>query len=1044
MLNQNLNSSEKEFELLETEFMGESKVTNPFPGLRPFGLEESHLYFGREDQVEEVLLKLTKNRFITLLGYSGSGKSSLMYCGLIPILYGGFMTETGADWSIVVTRPGFSPLDNLAESLIQHDPSYKTGDEEDRYIKKSVAAAILRGGSSGLIDIARQYNAATGDNLLILVDQFEELFRFRNDDDQSAEEAGAFVKLILEAVNQDEVPIYVAITMRSDFIGQSSKYPGLTELINKSSFVIPQMTREQKRMAIEGPVAVGGAKIAPRLVKKLLNEIGDDQDQLPILQHALMRTWDYWLFNRDPGEEIDLRHYNAVGRIDEALSQHADEAYDELSDKHKRIAEVLFKNLTEKGADNYGMRRPSTINEIGRVGDVDESDVIEVIDHFRAPGRSLLMPPANIDLTSDSIIEISHESLMRIWVRLHNWVDEEHESAEMYRRISEAASMYQIGRTGLWRPPDLQLALNWQQKQNPTRFWAQRYDEAFERAIVFLDTSRITYEAEQKSRELMQKRALKRARRVAIILGIAAIFAILMFVFALTRQIEATKQAEIADENAQEAITQRDLAVGLQEEADLARADAEESATIATDAQEATELANINLEAALRLAQQATISEARQRAVAQDQTGVAQVAQQLAQEKTLEAEEARDDANRLLILSTAQTLTLKSLQEDEPNLKGLMAQQAYIFNDQYDGKEYDRFIYDGVYNAMATFEGELFNVYEGHRGAVKSVEFEHNTGSFFTTGSDGSILKWDMNTPGQEPIVLAESEGISNRGIVISPDDKWLLSYSDSSALKVYDLSNPQNKPAIIDGHNGFVYDAQAMPDGSGFMSIGFDHTLRFTNNKESRLVMNLDHPLRTFDISADGRYIYGGSFNGELVKITLSDKTEEVLYSAVVKEPIYSLAINNNDKLVAFGAGDYILRIWDSSQGTLVNELSGHDSRISDIEFSHNGELMSSASWDGTVHLWYMNNLDDLSIILQDNFDSYAWDLDFSPDDNYLVVGTRSDVIKRWPVNASIYASEICKNVSRNMTQEEWERYVGNGIEFRNTCIRVLIESDL
>ena len=1046
MLNYDLSNSEKEFELLETEFMGESQVANPFPGLRPFGLEESHLYFGREGQVDEVLLKLAENRFITLLGYSGSGKSSLMYCGLIPILYGGFMTEAGADWKVVVTRPGFSPLDNLAESLIQNDPSYRSADEEERLIKKTVAAAILRGGSSGLIDIAKQYNALTGDNLLLLVDQFEELFRFRNDSEseQSTEEAAAFVKLLLEAVNQNDVPIYVAVTMRSDFIGESSKFPGLTDLINKSSYVIPQMSREQKRMAIEGPVAVGGAKISPRLVKRLLNEIGDNQDQLPILQHALMRTWDYWLFNREPGEEIDIRHYNAVGRIDEALSQHADEAYDELSDKHKRIAEILFKNLTEKGADNYGIRRPSTIKEIGRVGDVDESDVIEVVDHFRSPGRSLLMPPANIELTSDSIIEISHESLMRIWTRLHNWVDEEHESAQMYKRISEAASMYQIGRTGLWRPPDLQLALNWQQKQSPTRFWAQRYDVAFERAIVFLDTSRITYEAEQKSQELMQKRVLKRARRVAVILGIAAIISILMFVLALTNQIEATKQQELAQDSEQEAIRLAQVAEDNLEVAESATAEAKKSAEDARIAQQATENANKRLQGALSRARNAVTAEAAAREIAQDQTAAAETASQFADVQTGIAEKARDDANRLLVLSTAQTLALKSLQEKDADLKGLMAQQAFLFNDQHEGKEYDRFIYDGVYHAMANFEGELFNVYSGHRGAVKAITFDKNTGNFFSTGSDGNILKWDMNAPGQEPTVLSEAEGVSNRDVAVSPDGKWLMSSSDSSALKLFDLTNPGKAPQIIEGHKGFVYDLKAMPDGSGFISIGYDNTLRFYDFNRSRLMKQLEYPLRTIDISSDGKWIIGGSLNGELLKITMQDMSEEVLYSSEVKEPIYAVEMSHDEKFIAFGAADYVLRLWDYEKGEVSNELHGHSSRISDIDFSYNGELMASASWDGTVQLWYMNNLDDLSIILQDNFESYVWDVDFSPDDNYIVVGTRSDVIKRWPVKASIYADEICEKVSRNMSQEEWERYVGNGIEFRNTCIRVLIESDL
>ena len=110
-----------------------------------------------------------------------------------------------------------------------------------------------------------------------------------------------------------------------------------------------------------------------------------------------------------------------------------------------------------------------------------------MVERFRKTGRSFLMPGSHVKLTGQTSVELSHESLMRIWTRLANWVDEEFESSQMYRRISDAASLYQTGKAGLWRPPDLQLALNWQKKQRPTRMWAQRYDVAFERAIVFLD-----------------------------------------------------------------------------------------------------------------------------------------------------------------------------------------------------------------------------------------------------------------------------------------------------------------------------------------------------------------------------------------------------------------------------------------------------------------------------------------------------------------------------------------------------------------------------
>src|SRR5690606_2393722 len=194
-----------------------------------------------------------------------------------------------------------------------------------------------------------------------MVDQFEEIFRYRDEIisiSESENDAQLYVKLILTAVAQTEVPVYVALTMRSDFIGECSVFPGLTGEINKSNYLVPQMTREQKKAAIEGPVAVAGGRISPRLVKRLLNDIGNNQDQLPILQHALMRTWDYWVSNHEASESIDLRHYHAIGKITQALSLHANELYDELSTRQKEIAEILFKNVTEKNQDNRGLRRP--------------------------------------------------------------------------------------------------------------------------------------------------------------------------------------------------------------------------------------------------------------------------------------------------------------------------------------------------------------------------------------------------------------------------------------------------------------------------------------------------------------------------------------------------------------------------------------------------------------------------------------------------------------------------------------------------------------
>ncbi|UCG27354.1 MAG: hypothetical protein JSV24_10300, partial [Bacteroidales bacterium] len=351
-------------------------VDNPFPGLRPFTTDESHLFFGREGQSEEVLKKLSENRFVAVIGASGSGKSSLIYCGLVPILYGGFITHAGSRWKIITTRPGNDPIHNLAESLVKAHPE----EQQNTDVQVQMTKAILHRSSRGLVECIKQLKISPYENILVLVDQFEELFRFKasREDHLTFNESEGFVKLLVEAVNQAEVPIYIVLTMRSDFIGDCSQFQELTEAINNSNYLIPQMTRDDFREAIEGPVAVGGAKIEKSLVQQLLNEVGDDPDQLPILQHALMRTWEYWKQLDDPEKSISLSDYEAIGKMEKALSEHANEAFDELNASGKKVCESMFKTLTEKGTDNRGIRHPTRVEVLASIARASNEEVIDV------------------------------------------------------------------------------------------------------------------------------------------------------------------------------------------------------------------------------------------------------------------------------------------------------------------------------------------------------------------------------------------------------------------------------------------------------------------------------------------------------------------------------------------------------------------------------------------------------------------------------------------------------------------------------------------
>jgi len=495
--------------------------------LRPFEADEDHLFFGREKEIDELLRKLRTTRFVSVVGTSGSGKSSLVRCGLISSLYGGFMTQAGSTWRIAKFRPSEDPIGNLAASLNEPGVLGTTG--ELAATNRILLEATLRRGTLGLVDAYRQARIPKDENLLVVVDQFEELFRFRHSRhvQNSKDEAVAFVKLLLEAAGAVEVPIYIVLTMRSDFIGDCMEYPGLPEAVNAAQYLIPRMRRDGIRSAITGPVAVGGGQIAQRLVLRLLNELGDDQDQLPVLQHALMRSWDYWEKHRAPNEPIDIAHYEAVGTMREALSLHAEEAFeDSRPGTGGKTTERMFKALTDTFSDPRGIRRPTAVKQLAEICEASEAEIIAIVNIFRRPGRSFLTPPSNVTLGSRSVIDISHESLMRCWTRLIQWAEEERSSAEFYVRMAQAAAWYEQGKAGLWRDPELELGLQWQQQNRPTAAWAEHhYDSSFGRVLEFLDRShkeRDRLSAEQERARRTKLRQYQWAAAVLATLLIAA------------------------------------------------------------------------------------------------------------------------------------------------------------------------------------------------------------------------------------------------------------------------------------------------------------------------------------------------------------------------------------------------------------------------------------------------------------------------------------------------------------------------------------------
>jgi hypothetical protein len=335
---------------------------------------------------------------------------------------------------------------------------------------------------AGLVEWYKQSGLTSGQNLLVVADQFEEIFRFQ--DSVSTDEVEALVGLLVAAATQRNLPIYVVITMRSDFLGDCSRYDGLLEMMNKGVFFTPRLTREECRQAIEGPAAGFHLQIETQLVNRLLNDVdAGHTDQLPVVQHMLMRLW-----RRASYEQqlvLRLHDYDSLGGTGGAISHHGDEVYDSLTLQQQKLAIVLFQSLCEID-ENRSVRRASRLDSIAEVTDVPLAELLPVVEAFRAPECQFLAPPYGETLRHDTIIDINHESILRQWARIPEWARWEREDAQIYRRLVDSAEDWNRGLAGVWPAAQLDLVVKWYERRRSNRAWARRYGGDFDLAMSFL------------------------------------------------------------------------------------------------------------------------------------------------------------------------------------------------------------------------------------------------------------------------------------------------------------------------------------------------------------------------------------------------------------------------------------------------------------------------------------------------------------------------------------------------------------------------------
>lgn len=486
------------------------KTQNPFVGLRPFEVEDCHLFFGRDKQIAELLQKLHATRFLAVVGSSGCGKSSLIRAGVIPKLKAGFFPGRYDDWAVATVRPGGKPLQELIAGLnraINKTLPGITGKNEfisEKELKES--------GALGLIEKLNDCLKAGSANLLLFVDQFEELFTHKPKNEEQKNDYILFVSLLLKLSREQSLPVYVVTTMRSEYIGSCNKYFGLPEVLNESQYLVPRLGWTQVCESIEKPIRLYGQQINRRLVETLANDSDKDTDQLPVLQHCLMRIYQCWLDKKEE-RPIDFSDYEEAGKLDSALLRHAREIYGTLKPHQQQVCKYLFQALTDLNLEDEPVRRPQPFQDLVKVCEAIEgtnaNDVLDVVHTFRQPSVAFLTPFTG-EIEAVTRIDISHESLMRNWHELTEWIQHEYETGKLYKKLNERR---QEGGQ-LIEGPVLQALIDWRDNAPHNAAWASRYHlfldatpdapiqkELYEANLTFLQESQHAVELSKKAEE---------------------------------------------------------------------------------------------------------------------------------------------------------------------------------------------------------------------------------------------------------------------------------------------------------------------------------------------------------------------------------------------------------------------------------------------------------------------------------------------------------------------------------------------------------------
>ena len=973
--------------------IGDYDCRCPFRGLKAFRTQDKDFFCGRESLIETLKLKLDKHNFLAVLGASGTGKSSVVLAGLIPLLQ-----RRDKGLQVIEFTPDNHPLEKLNENL-----------------------STVEGGS-----------------FIVVVDQFEEVFTLceKNHRDR-------FIDELLKLAKSQKV----IVTMRADFWGECAENEKLKEAMQKNQELISPMNAQELRKAIEEQAEKVRLRFESGVVNLIQKDVESAPGEMPLLQYALEELW-----QRRRGKWLLSEEYNQIG-FKEAIARCADSFYGKLSEAEKEQVKNIFLRLTRLDESLVLDDKPKYTRQRIYLKDLITSENFQIVEKLvqRLAGEEARLIVTRTELITDGVnqeeqitVEVAHEALITHWPKLQGWLEENRANLQLRQSIREASLE--------WRKEQEESAL----VHHGNRLAAAEEllnQKGFlnESEIAYVNAC-ITKQRDEREWELLQER---KARRAAQATTGVSIFATIIVAGLGLLAVNQTKEAELnkADFLVSNSLSlfnkgkELDAFLNTIRAAKIVRKhkapNSEVMGALETNIDEASE--RNRLEGHDQGVNSVTFSpDGKMLASASDDKTIKLWnAQTGAVIRTLEGHDSMvksvtfsPDGKMLASASDDKTIklwdaqtgteirTIKSHDDSvigvtfSPNGETLASSGAgdnsiKLWDAQTGAEIRTLKGYDGWRNDISfspdgqtlAFKGDDNNIklsnaqtgaeirtLEGYDQGVSSVSFSPDAKTLASGSWDNTINLSNVQT-GEIRTLAGHDDRVSS--VSFSPDGKILASGSSDNTIN---LSNVQTgEIRTLAGHDDRVSSVSFSPDGKILASGSSDNTIKLWDARtgaEKRTLEGHNDIVWSVSFSPDGKTLASGS-QDNTIKLWNVETGAEIRTLKGHDDIVWSVSFSPDSKMLASGSDDNTIKLWDAQTGEVRQTLKGHERAVNTVSFSPKGETLASGSDDNSIKL--SNVKTGVEIRTLEGYDQGVSSVSFSPDGDTLASGSQDKTIKLW-----------------------------------------------